>query len=103
VGDGRGQESFSPNDSHSWDLVGRVPLAVYHLWRLLFSLFTVFGHRLVFLIVPVFGLFWTFFLFNIMMCSSPARSKKMEQIRFMSILLGILFIITNILIPSILL
>jgi hypothetical protein len=41
VGDGRGQESFSRNGFHSWDLVGRIPLAVCRLWMLLCSLFTV--------------------------------------------------------------
>jgi hypothetical protein len=75
VGDGRGQEFFSPNGSHSWDIVERVPLAVCLLWRLFCSLF--FCHRLVVLFVScIWSTFDLLFLLNIMMRSSPARLRK---------------------------
>jgi hypothetical protein len=39
-----GAKSLSPNGSHSWDIVGRVPLAVCLLWRLFCNFFaTVYG------------------------------------------------------------
>jgi hypothetical protein len=61
----QGPRVFLPQRLPFLGFSGESPLAVCRLWRLLCSLFTVFGHRLVFLFVPVFCLLWTFFFFLI--------------------------------------